>query len=375
MRSLCTRLSFESIFLNYLFYINLKKILFAGMSFARRKSEIDTPLTLSREKKMKRLLLVLIAFVALCAAAAPVSAQDCEVVLKGKSSQDKWYSIRTSKAYYPLGFADSFTPGDHYWDEWKKETGRDFGQYSEWDRTDWDNEIEVVEFHGSDCNDAQVMLFEHPDYDGWVETVMPYNPVIPNERKEKASSFAIIFRNNYNLYTGHYGLDSSVPPEEVFMHHEKRAATQNISIGADGSVWRVDMGDRVWHLNQTTGMWIPNGGQGTHIAVSADGLPWLVASDNSVWRYDLNAGGFVDVPGGLLDIAFGADNSVFGIGLDNLTYKWNSPANAFKPFGNGEGTDIAVDPQGNPWVIGHNHTVWRYDPHAGGFLEVPAKIF
>jgi hypothetical protein len=321
---------------------------------------------------MKRLLLVLIAFVALCAAAAPVSAQDCEVVLKGKSSKNKWCSIRISKATHPLGFADTFS-SESFWNAWKKEIGRDFGQYGEWDREDWDNEIEVVEFHGGDCGDAGVQLFEHPEwtYEGWVEVVRPDHPVIRVERKEQASSFRILFGDDFHQYKYHYNIQA-MAAEDVFKHHAERAATLDIGVGADGSVWRVDTGHRVWHLDPNTDIWSPVEGKGAQIAVDANGHPWVVAGDHTVWRYDPNADGFLHSPGGLLDIAIGADGSVLGIGLDNTVWKWNGEG--FGPFDSGQGAQIAVDPNGHPWVVAGDHTVWRYDPNAGGFLNVPGGL-
>jgi hypothetical protein len=52
--------------------------------------------------------------------------------------------------------------------------------------------------------------------------------------------------------------------------------------------------------------------------------------------------------GGALDVATGSDGAIYVIGTDNAVYSWNG--SSFVPY-TGSGTHIAVDSNGNPWLV------------------------
>jgi hypothetical protein len=67
-------------------------------------------------------------------------------------------------------------------------------------------------------------------------------------------------------------------------------------------------------------------------------------------------------PGAATDISIGANGSVWVLGTDVITgghgiYKWNGTAWTRQP---GAAVSIAVDPQGNPWVINSSHQIYRW---------------
>ena len=152
------------------------------------------------------------------------------------------------------------------------------------------------------------------------------------------------------------------------------AWTLDVKIGADGTVWRIDTDYGIWQLDPNSGIWSSVVGEADHIAVDPNGNPWVLGRDQTVYRWDPNAGGFLEVGGGLLDIAIGADGSIFGLALDNTVRKWDG--NWWQHIEPHPLADhIAVDPNGNPWLLDSDQHPWRWSPGefaqvGGGLLDI-----
>ena len=71
------------------------------------------------------------------------------------------------------------------------------------------------------------------------------------------------------------------------------------------------------------------------------------------------------MPGKAIDIAVGTNGSVWVLGADGTPHRWDgSKWIAIS----GKGTRIAVDPQGNPWVVNAARNIFR---HANGWQQLP----
>lgn len=77
-------------------------------------------------------------------------------------------------------------------------------------------------------------------------------------------------------------------------------------------------------------------------------------------------------PGSMQDLDIGADGDVFAIGTEGVSgsngwvYQWIH--GRWELFG-GYGTRVAVDPDGNPWIINALNEIWRYS--GGSWAKVP----
>ena len=80
------------------------------------------------------------------------------------------------------------------------------------------------------------------------------------------------------------------------------------------------------------------------------------------------------LPGSARDVSAGADGSIFVIGVDRQNaagfgvHRWNGSAFEASP---GAGMRIAVDPQGNPWVVNRQNEIWMWN--GGGFTRMPGS--
>lgn len=119
----------------------------------------------------------------------------------------------------------------------------------------------------------------------------------------------------------------------------------DIPAPGNGGIWKYD--NRNWHSI---------GGFGTRIAVDPQGHWWIVNSAGEIW----GPGG--RKPGRGRDISIGANGTVWVIGTDNPapgnggTYRWEG--NQWR-YVQGYGVAIAVAPNGQPWVVRADGTIWR----------------
>ncbi len=146
----------------------------------------------------------------------------------------------------------------------------------------------------------------------------------------------------------------------------------DIGIGADGSIFAI--GTKT--VSPTGGYDILkfNGAgwdtlqqcAGVHIAVSPQGIPWVVNKSHIVYK---NTGGLLwqPIPGVKAnDIGIGADGSVYVTSIDTTgtnpkppIYKYNG--NGWTPVSNASGVSIAVSPQGVPWWVDKNNSIFKLE--------------
>lgn len=111
----------------------------------------------------------------------------------------------------------------------------------------------------------------------------------------------------------------------------------------------------IWRRRDNETGWDSMGGYGARIAADPQGNWWIVNSRGEIW----GPGG--RKPGSARDIGIGADGSVFVLGTDEphpgngTIYRWDG--RDWQRIG-GYGTRIAVDPQGQWWIVNSRGEIW-----------------
>ena len=165
------------------------------------------------------------------------------------------------------------------------------------------------------------------------------------------------------LNPGPLASNASTHYEQVKEQPGQRLRATDIGVGADGSVWVIGSnGGSVHRFDRISGQFeqTPGGAAGVRIAVQPDGIPWVVNSSGQIFRKQNNgtAGGWDLMPGIAKDIGIGADGSVWAIGSDFGIYKYTGGPQWAKITG--EAVRIAVDCNGDPWVVNNTNALFHY---------------
>lgn len=150
-------------------------------------------------------------------------------------------------------------------------------------------------------------------------------------------------------------------------------AANDIGVGADGTAWaigtkQVPGGYRIWRWDGDS--WAGVRGGAVRISVDPSGNAWVVNSAGRIYRYDGSA--FRGIPTGrATDIGVGADGSVWVIGSNKVSggygiYRWTGRTWTRVPGG---AVRIAVDRDGNAWVVNSGGGIYRYDGRR--FVRLP----
>jgi PASTA domain len=153
----------------------------------------------------------------------------------------------------------------------------------------------------------------------------------------------------------------------------------DISVGANGDTWIVGGGYAAGHgylvhkWDAANHKWLTySDGRGVRIDVAPDGTPWIVTEAGSVYRRE--GGAWVELPTeNAIDIAIGPLGEIWaladvGVQAGHEVIFWDGRAFQIQ---NGSGKRLDVHPNGTPYVVGDDGTLWRGVP--GGFEQVPGE--
>ena len=134
---------------------------------------------------------------------------------------------------------------------------------------------------------------------------------------------------------------------------------QDLAIGANGKMFSVDLAGNV--LPWTGSNWGQSMATGAvQIAVDPKGNPWYVAKDDSIFAYTGKI--FQQVAGQAKDLGIGKNGAVLHVGAD-FNRIWRLQGNDWLQDSSVEGaTRLAVDANGNPWVVSRTGAITRGIP-------------
>lgn len=148
---------------------------------------------------------------------------------------------------------------------------------------------------------------------------------------------------------------------------------QQVSVGADGSVWGINAAGLIYQYNSTSQSWVQVPGYLTQIAVGGDGSVWGLNPAGLIYRWDPNRKDWTPVSGTLAQISVGSDGDVWGLNSANLIYHWNPSTQNWVEIP-GALKQIAVGFNGAVWGINSAGLIYRFNPGLNAFVPVPGNL-
>lgn len=150
-------------------------------------------------------------------------------------------------------------------------------------------------------------------------------------------------------------------------------AASDVGVGANGTVWVIgtaaEVGGYGIYKYNGSGLTKVSGGA-LRCAVDPQGFVWVVNDQGTIFKH--NGSGW-DTHAGqkATDIAVGADGTVWVIGniAETGGYGLYKKSGTSWTKVSGGALRIAVDPQGNPWVVNSNNTIFKF--HGTGWTTMP----
>jgi hypothetical protein len=146
-------------------------------------------------------------------------------------------------------------------------------------------------------------------------------------------------------------------------------------LGADANA-SGDYGIYRW-MNST---WVPQTGAATQIAVSPQGIPWIINHTGRIFYW--NGSAYQEAPGNGCAVSIGVGPSLYtttpggpwvigcdgGFTKNGSIYQLQGSTWVRQP---GSGTEIAVSPQGIPWVITAEGAIYYWDYTRRNWVKAP----
>jgi hypothetical protein len=149
----------------------------------------------------------------------------------------------------------------------------------------------------------------------------------------------------------------------------------SIALGAVGNVFFVDCNQLLYTLNPETGAFVLPSPLvfADRVAVDPNGRPWIIDTDDNVRQYDgnlqqLDGRKFTGRPRNRAPqkakrIAIGANGTVFVVDTKGFLRRYNATSDSFDLIsGVKDVIDVAVTPDGFPWIIESGNIVRRGQP-------------
>jgi len=163
------------------------------------------------------------------------------------------------------------------------------------------------------------------------------------------------------------------PPQQTYVWTVVPGQAHDIGVDASGIPWiigtkKVPGGYEIFRWNGSG--WTNAGGGATRIALGADGMPWIVNEYGAIYRWTGSA--WQQIQGQARDIAVAQDGSIWVIGSDKTRggyhiYKWTGS----DWEGWGGAINIALEPDGTPWVVNESNDIYRFVNRA--WEKLPGK--
>ena len=187
--------------------------------------------------------------------------------------------------------------------------------------------------------------------------------------------------------------------------------TEQVSVGSDGTVWKIDLNDRleqrtendwgtlpgalasvsiasesnVWGVNAGGNIYQWDGGSWTFInrtgidvavdevSVGEDGAVWALGTNDSIWQWN-GSNSWFRLPGALENVSVVTANNVWGNNASGLVWQWNgaswtqiSTADIPTPV-----SEIDAGADGTIIALGTDDTIWQRD--GDGWTQLPGRL-
>lgn len=154
-------------------------------------------------------------------------------------------------------------------------------------------------------------------------------------------------------------------------------AAVRISVGPDGSPWVVNSAGKIFHLSH--GSWRLLPGSATDIGVGADGSVWVIGGNRSplengsIFKLDSDGQAWSQVAGGAVNVSVSNSGAPWVVNAAGGIFRWVDGGFRDLP---GEATDIGVGGEfDSAWVTGARTSGIYYLSRAGAWVQVPGGAF
>lgn len=153
---------------------------------------------------------------------------------------------------------------------------------------------------------------------------------------------------------------------------------KDVDVAPDGTFWIAGQGAggvELHYWNSETNSWSYTNGHAHKIAAGSMDSWCINLSANYIYRYNPDANGWELKPGRAVEIAIGADGSVWCIGIGGGgLFKFDYEADNWIYAGVSGLKKVAVDPNGDPWVIRNDGSVARWSTAAWAWENLPGCL-
>ncbi len=170
-----------------------------------------------------------------------------------------------------------------------------------------------------------------------------------------------------------WGLNSS---QQIFTYSSSGwtnipGTLSQIAVASSTAVWGLNEQGQIYHWDSAHSDWINVPGTLAQIVVAADGDVWGLNAQSNIYHYNAQIGSFVQVPGQLAHLAVGSAGAVYGINSSGAAFWYNPGTGYFQYLANPAFTQIAVGSDG--YVVGLNNGI-GYGYEAGSWIAGPTDV-
>jgi len=152
---------------------------------------------------------------------------------------------------------------------------------------------------------------------------------------------------------------ATITSDEPIVFEKVKGTAIDLAIGAEGSVFALQSDSVLSRWSNERSRFQNFPGTLIRIAVGPDGFPLGINTNRDIFRHD--GKDWKNIKGKAEDIAVGADGTVIISDAEEKLYKLNSTMTRFELISGKKGDKIAVAPDGSPWVIRKDGSIFRCD--------------
>ncbi len=179
--------------------------------------------------------------------------------------------------------------------------------------------------------------------------------VVPEAEKAESEEILAIRRSNSAVDDD----PAAITSDEPIVFKKVKGTAIDLAIGVEGSVFALHSDSVISRWNNQRSIFQKFPGTLIRLAVGPDGLPLGINLSRDIFRHD--GKDWKNIKGKAEDIAVGADGTVIISDSDERLLQLNSAMTRFELISGKKGNKLAVTPDGSPWVIRKDASIFRCD--------------